>query len=84
MIVEAGIFALVLFLVVVTCERRVDRISHEAAQERRKLLDRIQHPEVRQIEPGPVIDHEPPADAAELAYVGQVVPEFINVGGDDG
>ncbi len=51
-------------------------------QERAKLLDRIQHPEVRQVEPGPLIEHEPPKDEAELAYVGQIVPEFIQVGGE--
>ncbi len=50
--------------------------NHELA----KLADRIQHPEIRQVEPGPMIEHEPPKDEAELAHIGQIVPEFVNVG----
>ncbi len=47
-----------------------------------KMADRIQHPEVRQVEPGPVREYEPPKDEAELAQVGQIVPEFVQVGGE--
>lgn len=50
--------------------------NHELA----KLMDRIQHPEVRQVEPGPDIQYEPPRDEAELAQVGLVVPDFVHVG----
>ncbi len=50
--------------------------NHELA----KLADRIQHPEIRQVEPGPMIEHEPPKDEAELAHIGQIVPEFVRVG----
>ncbi len=45
-----------------------------------KMADRIQHPEIRQVEPGPLIEHDPPKDEAELAQVGQIVPEFVKVG----
>jgi hypothetical protein len=50
------------------------------AAERRQLLERIQRPEYRPVEPGPKVAHDPPSDAQELAYVGQEVPEFVNVG----
>ncbi len=50
--------------------------NHELA----KMADRIQHPEVRQIEPGLQVEHEPPKDEAELAHIGQIVPEFVRVG----
>ena len=52
-------------------------------QERQILLDRIQHPESRQVAPGPVIEYDPPKDEAELAYVGQMVPDGISVGMSD-
>ncbi len=47
-----------------------------------KMADRIQHPEIRQVEPGPQTEYEPPKDEAELAQVGQIVPEFVQVGGE--
>ena len=50
--------------------------NHELA----KLADRIQHPTVRQVEPGPEVEHQLPKDEAEMAHVGQIVPEFVNVG----
>ena len=60
------------------------KLEREAwAQERQSLLDRIQFPETRQVTPGPVIEHEPPKDEAELAHIGQIVPDFVQVGGDD-
>ncbi len=52
----------------------------EWAKERKELLDRIQHPEIHQVEPGEQIEHDPPKDEAELAHIGQIVPEFVNVG----
>jgi hypothetical protein len=52
------------------------------AEERAKLLDRIQFPETRQVAPSEPVFHEPPKDEAELAHIGQVVPDFVQVGGD--
>ena len=51
--------------------------------ERAKLLDRIQHPEVRQVVPSEIVIHEPPGDPAEMAFVGREVPEFVSVGTGD-
>lgn len=50
------------------------------AEERRELLNRIQHPERIPVTPGPYVPSEPPRDPSELAQVGQLVPEFITVG----
>lgn len=53
----------------------------EIADERRSLMDRIQHPE--RIQVVPAADYrppQPPKDEAELAFVGQMVPEFVSVG----
>lgn len=53
----------------------------EAIAERRSLADRIQHPDRIQVVPSP--DYrppQPPKDEAELAFVGQMVPEFVSVG----
>jgi hypothetical protein len=52
----------------------------EWAKERKELLDRIQHPEIKPVEPGEQMEYETPKDEAELAQVGQIVPEFVNVG----
>ena len=61
-----------------------ERLLEAAAKERRSLLDRIQHPEKVQVLPDPdYIPPEPPKDAAELAWIGQVVPDFVNVGQPD-
>jgi len=49
--------------------------------ERRELLNRIQHP---QFVPTPQIAYEPPPppkDLAELGFVGEEVPDFYKVGG---
>ncbi len=75
-----GFAAFVLLLLFREREARREREAWE--QERRSLLDRIQHPEVHQIEPGEIVEHEPPRDASELAFVGMEIPEFIDVGGD--
>ena len=58
-------------------------LNDQAAIERRALADRIQHPERMQVDPGERVEHEPPTDTAELAYVGREVPEFVNVGSED-
>ncbi len=60
--------------------REQRKIQEAYEQERASLLDRIQHPEVRQVQPGEIVEHEPPKDEAELAHVGQIVPEFVRVG----
>jgi hypothetical protein len=52
----------------------------DTRRERQKLLDRIQHPEVRQVEPGEPVEWDEPKDAAELAQVGQIVPDGVQVG----
>lgn len=54
------------------------------AEERAKLLDRIQHPERLAVPAGEMIEYDPPKDTTELAYIGQIVPEFIQVGGTGG
>jgi hypothetical protein len=52
-----------------------------AAEERRALADRIQHPDRVQVLPNPdYVPPEPPLDALEMAMVGQIVPEFVHVG----
>jgi hypothetical protein len=56
------------------------RILSASVQERASLLDRIQHPEVRQVEQAEVEPWEPPKDLAELAHLGQIVPDGVTVG----
>ena len=60
--------------------KQMDDLLAETSHERRLLLDRIQHPTVRQVEPGPQIEYDPPKDSAELAQVGQIVPDGYYVG----
>lgn len=63
--------------------RRLEGLLVAQAEERRSLSDRLQFPEQRQIAP---IDSEPqeiPKDAAELAFVGQIVPTGYDVGDED-
>ena len=58
-----------------------ERERTTAAEERRSLADRIQHPERVQVQP--VADYVAPEDepdAVELAQVGRIVPEFVHVG----
>jgi hypothetical protein len=72
------------------CEQAAERhalLEHlkeqreEAREERRQLADRIQHPERVQVQPrADYVPPELPKDMAELAYVGGIVPEFVNVG----
>lgn len=54
--------------------------KHEAEQVRadkaiRSLADRIQHPELRQVESLPPENHEPPKDAAWMALVGRITDD---------
>src|ERR1700758_2483655 len=63
----------------------INQVHHEECvatrDERRALLDRIQHPERIQVQADPdYTPPEPPPDAAELAMVGRIVPEFVHVG----
>jgi hypothetical protein len=55
-------------------------LVESSVAERASLLDRIQHPEVRQVSPSEPMLHERPKDFAEMAWVGQEVPEFVKVG----
>jgi hypothetical protein len=80
MTIIACVLAVALVVLYFAQTRQVNTLTREAARERAKLLDRIQHPELRQVEPGERTEYEPPKDTAELAYVGQEVPEFIQVG----
>jgi hypothetical protein len=63
--------------------RRCRQMEADWTNERKELLDRIQHPEVRQIKPVHSEPIEPPKDAAELAMVGMEVPNGYDVGGED-
>lgn len=60
--------------------RRLDRFLADTARERRSLLDRIQHPERVQVQPVASEPSEAPRDSAELAHVGGIVPEFVDIG----
>lgn len=80
-IASIGFASFVLLLLFREREARREREAWES--ERAKLLDRIQHPEVRQVEADiEYEEHVPPKDSAELAQVGQIVPEFVQVGGE--
>lgn len=67
-------------------EDRIDSLVAAGSQERREhekamliLLDKVQHPEMRHVEPAEPI--EPlRTDEQELAHVGDIVPDFVNVG----
>lgn len=64
----------------------VELLERERAEHRKeiaRLLDRIQHPTTHQVEPGEIVEHEPPRDAAEMAWVGAEVPEFVQVGSEE-
>jgi hypothetical protein len=85
-----GIQAVVLLIVVIFYQRELSHwkeivwnMGVREIEERAKLLDRIQHPERVQVEPGDWETPDPPKDAAELAAVGTIVPEFVQVGGED-
>lgn len=79
--------ALIILLLLIMFEREAQReIAKDAihARERKSLLDRIQHPERIQVQTDPdYVTPDAPKDAAELAAVGTIVPDFIQVGGDE-
>lgn len=87
MIELAGIAVLLLIALAAqhhSHREQLDQILAETSHERQKLLDRIQHPAVRQVEPQePPIIHESPRDAAQMAQIGQVVPDFIDFGEEE-
>jgi hypothetical protein len=51
-----------------------------AQAERSSLLDRIQHPEIRQVEPARYTPPPLPQDTIELAQIGGIVPDGVHVG----
>jgi hypothetical protein len=57
--------------------------AQRAQTERQSLLDRIQHPESRQVAAGEPTTYALPKDEAEMAYVGGFVPDGISVGMTD-
>jgi hypothetical protein len=61
-----------------------ERLLAEATKERASLLDRIQHPSVRQVDALQPVVHEPPPDPAEMAWIGREVPDYVQVGTPDG
>ena len=63
--------------------RLLEREREKHREEVASLLDRIQHPEVRQVEPIYSEPVEPPKDAAELAMIGHIVPTGYDVGEAD-
>lgn len=90
MSVVAGLLAAGIVCMYFAHQANVTRLleQHEVERERNDmaigaLLDRIQHPEVRQVQPGEPVEHTPPADAAELAMVGLEVPDFVHVGNQE-
>lgn len=58
----------------------LDQILKRGAFERKELAERIQHPEVRHVDSFVSIPHSQSQDSAEMAYVGDIVPEFLDVG----
>lgn len=79
-----GLAAIVALLVLLRERdaRQLERLLEATARERRSLLDRIQHPQRVQVAPVEREPVEPPRDGAEMAYVGQIVPEGVQVGTD--
>jgi hypothetical protein len=80
--------ALCVIIAVLFAERFADKflldgVLKRHAFERKELAERIQHPEIRYPEVIPSIPHEQSSDGAEMAYVGDIVPEFLRVGSGD-
>lgn len=64
----------------VSHQEHVLRLDAAGRAERSELLTRIQHPEVRYFPQSEQAPPEPPRDAGELAFVGQIVPDGYYVG----
>lgn len=80
LLIVVVLFGLALYRQGVSHQEHVLRLDAEARAERSELLTRIQHPEVRYFPPVEMAAQEPPRDAGELAFVGQVVPDGYLVG----
>ena len=78
----AAVVILGLIVIALLILRDRERTAHEAMLQ--SFADRVQHPEVRQVEAKDPIIYDPPKDEAEMAYVGQFVPDGISVGLTDG
>lgn len=61
-------------------ERLVSLIAAEALQERKSLLDRIQHPQRVQVTPMDNFEHQLPKDSVQWAHIGGVVPDGVDFG----
>jgi hypothetical protein len=83
MTVIAGLLIVALIAQQFFQRRQMDDLIADFAIERASLLDRIQHPEARQVEAGEVREYEPPKDTAEMAFIGQEVPYGYQVGTED-
>lgn len=76
-IIAGALAAIVVFLILALYRQQVNHLNHviqieaEAKAERKSLMDRIQHPTIRQVEPMPQVEYVPPQDAAQFAMVGQ-------------
>jgi hypothetical protein len=82
--VALAAFVILLVLLRERDARLLERLLVATAAERSSLLDRIQHPERAQVTPVEREPIDPPRDSAELAFVGQIVPEGVQVGTLDG
>lgn len=81
LLVLAGVLIGVLFAEIEHSRQQVTTLLRHAEAERSRLLDRIQHPTVRQVKVSTYVDPPPlPRDASETAHVGGFVPEFVTVG----
>jgi hypothetical protein len=72
MTIIAGLLIGALIVQQILHRRQLDFMAKLAVKERSVLADRIQHPELRQVQSLPPEEHEPPRDAAWMALVGQV------------
>jgi len=80
MTIIAGLLVVALIAQQFLHRRHMENVEARHTLERAKLLDRIQFPEVRQVGPSEPVEYETPKDEAELAQVGQIVPDFVQVG----
>lgn len=75
--ITGALVAALVLLILALYRQQVTHLNHislievEAKAERKSLLDRIQHPTIRQVEPVQRVEYVPPEDAAQFAMVGQ-------------
>ncbi|HXJ92613.1 MAG TPA: hypothetical protein VMT20_06990 [Terriglobia bacterium] len=84
MTIIAGLLVVALIAQQFLHRRHMENVEARNTLERQKLLERIQHPEIRPIVPSEPVEYEMPKDEAELAQVGLIVPEFVQVGENQG